>query len=190
MKMRANARHMRIPTAQDLEKAALFYLSRFAASESSLRRVLQNRLRKTALRNPQFAADNELRNQLHDAIDVIVGKHKKSGVLNDENFAALKISSLRRAGRSARAIRQRLGRKGVAPATIESMLAREEEGGDEGDLKAARKLAQRRHLGSFRKGADTPEIRRKEMAIMARAGFSLDTVRLALGKDVDYEEND
>src|ERR1700722_3860684 len=119
MSKRAYARAKKIPTAQSLEGTALFYLSRYAASEFSLRRVLENRLRRAAQRNPEFANDDALRDTLRAAIDAIVEKHKKSGTLNDVAYAGIKTASLRRAGRSARAIKLKLGQKGIAGAVID-----------------------------------------------------------------------
>ena len=189
--MRSQPRRSKIPTVQNLENVALFYLSRFASSESSLRRVLENRMRRAAMRNPAFAADDALQNKLRAAIDGIVEKHKKTGALNDNAYAEMKITSLRRAGRSARAIRQKLGQKGIAKSLIENNLERETESDGDSELLAARELARRRRLGPFRKGEGDALLWRKELAVMARAGFSLDVARRILGKsadDADFDE--
>jgi regulatory protein len=181
----------KIPTEQSLGNAALHYLGRYAASEASLRRVLETRLRRAAMRNPDFAANEELRQRLKNAIDVIVEKHKKIGIINDQAFAEMKVSSLRRAGKSARAIRQKLSQKGLAAKDIDTGLASGDDAPEQAELKAARELARRKRIGPFRTREITPELQRKELAAMARAGFSLATARRILGKtDVDEEWND
>ena len=179
---RARARAARIPTAQSLEGTALYYLGRYAASEFSLRRVLENRLRRTERLNPLFAGDEDLQERLRAAIDAIVEKHKKSGALNDAAFAEMKTAGWRRAGRSARAIRMRLGQKGVARGAIEQALNKNTEDGDteDAELKAALALAKRRKLGAFRQKPAAPDQSRKDLATLARAGFSLDVARHAL----------
>ncbi len=180
--MLSRRRHDKIPTLQSLENVALFYLSRFAASEGSLRRVLKNKLRRVALRNPQFAADQANQNQLCEAIEAIIQKHKKTGVINDEAYAGMKIASLRRAGRSARAIKQKLAQKGLARGTIEQAFDRgaEEENFEVAEFKAALSLAKRRRLGAYRKSKSDPEQNKKDLATLARAGFSLAIARRAL----------
>jgi regulatory protein len=186
MKMLSHRRRGKIPTRQSLENTALSYLSRYAASEFSLRHVLENRLRQTALLNPLFAEDGALQKQLRMVIDGIVEKHKKTGVLNDAAYAEMKTSSLRRAGRSARAIRQRLGQKGIAPALVTKALGRGADQGDpaEAEFKAALALARRRRLGPFRKNKAAPEQERKDLATLARAGFSFDIARRVLGETI------
>lgn len=182
--MPAPRRIFKKPTAERLTNAALYYLSRYAASEASLRRVLQNKIRRASMRDPAFAADKEAHNVLFAAIEKIVEGHKKSGVLNDAAYAEMKVGSLRRSGKSARRITQSLAQKGVAPAHIEAALAPEE--GEEAEtleLKAATALAKKKSLGPFRKGGATDDmkIKTKEVAAMARAGFSFDVIKKILG---------
>jgi SOS response regulatory protein OraA/RecX len=55
----APRRTFKKPTPERLANAALYYLSRYAASEASLRRVLENRVRRAAMRDEAFAADRE-----------------------------------------------------------------------------------------------------------------------------------
>lgn len=177
--MRKAARHFRPPTPESLANVALAYLSRFAASEASLRRVLENRIRRTALHNPAFAADKGAQDRLRASIAIIVEKHRKTGVLNDAAYAETKLRSLRRAGRSARMIRQKLGHAGVDRDIIARALAGAEDA-SEAELKAARQLARRRKLGLFRAGEADAARRQKDLAVLARAGFSLDIARQAL----------
>jgi regulatory protein len=179
--MKKTHRRFRPPTPESLAKAALVYLGRFAASETSLRRVLENRIRRAALHNDLFAKDTEAQERLRAAIGALVEKYRKTGVLNDAAYAEIKTHSLRRAGRSARAIRQKLGHAGVGEGLIARALA---DIGEEGDaeLKAARELARRRRLGPFRAGASDIARGQKDLAVLARAGFTLDIARKALRK--------
>jgi regulatory protein len=113
-----------------------------------------------------------------------VEEHKRSGALNDAAFAETKLHSLRRAGRSARRITQHLAHKGVKGEVIEAALAEDEEGAER---KAALALARRRGLGPYRKGGASEDraVRAKEMASMARAGFSFDIIKKVLGAGPD-----
>jgi regulatory protein len=171
--------------------AALTYLGCYAASESSLRRMLENRIRRAAFRHTAFAADKEAQAKLRAAIETIIAKHRRMGILNDAAYAAMKTASARRSGKSARTIRLKLGQKGVAREAIEKALSNSAEGEDaiEAELKAARTLARRRKWGLFRGKPADPLMQRKEFAAMARAGFSLDVIRQVLGKGTESEDD-
>jgi len=172
------------PTPERLANSALYYLGRYAASEASLRRVLENRVRRAIMADPVLAADEEARAALAAAIDKIIETHKRTGVLNDAAYAEMKVSSMRRAGRSAKRITQSLTQKGIKGELIEAALVPEEgEDAQDIELKAARSYAKRRGIGPFRKGGPSEDraIKAKEIASMARAGFSFDTAKQILG---------
>ncbi len=176
----------RIPTPDNLANVALYYLGRFAASEGSLRRVLENRVRRAAMVHPDFAADSAGQEKLREAIGRIIAQHKKSGALNDAAFADMKANSLRRAGRSQRRIAQQLRHKGIAKDLIERALSPEDgEDPESAEKKAALVFARRRKLGPYRKEPSSADQRRKDLAVMGRAGFTYDIVRQVLGEDTD-----
>ncbi len=185
----------KLATSQSLANAALNYLGRFAASEDSLRRILKNKIRRAAFSHPDFADDARMQKDLQNAIECIIDKHKKSGVLNDAAFAVMKVSSARRRGLSKRAIQQRLNKKGVDADFIAEALKQNDDGADpnEVELKAAFHFAKRRKLGPFRRKGDETKrdvfaLKRKEIATMARAGFTLTIVKKVLGADVLDED--
>lgn len=179
---------LKIPTPASMAHVALHYLSRYAASEASLRRVLQNRIRRVARENSDFVSDLETQSHIRNAIETIIEAHKKTGALNDMAFAETKVNSLRRSGRSKRAIQQKLIQKGVSKETVAAAFAErdDEDEMNTGELKAARYLAKRRHLGCFRQGETDKARYIKDVAILARAGFSLDTARKVLGENTSF----
>lgn len=170
---------VKIPTPSYLANAALHYLSRYAASESSLRRVLENKIRRAAMQDAAFAADGARQRALRDEIEKIIAIHKRTGAINDEAFASAKVHSLRRQGRSGRLIRQKLSLKGVAAKTVEAALDAYNDGAEAADveLAAARAFAKRRRLGPFRPKPADFEQRRKDAAALARGGFPMDIIR-------------
>jgi len=180
----------KIPTPQSLSNAALHYLGRYAASEASLRQVLRNRLRRAAQQHPDFAEDREKMVALKDTIEQLIEKYKKLGILNDAALAEAKVKSLRREGRSRRAIFQKLGLKGISGELVKSALEinAEDMPPEEAEENAAIIFARRRKLGPFRKTPASMDVRRKDLAVMARAGFSLDVARRVL--DTTREEDE
>jgi len=160
-------------TLAALEKAALDYLGRFAASRASLRRVLGRRVARAAKVGRIEAAQGAR------WIEDIVARYVASGLLDDAAYAAQQAASLHRRGTSAQAIRARLAQKGVEGETIRTALAAlAAEGG--GDLAAACALVRRRRLGPMRPQALRAAARAKDLGVLARAGFSGDIARRAL----------
>ena len=194
-------RPFRKPTPERLANAALFYLGRYAASEASLRRVLDNKIRRACLADAAFAADLAAHEVLRKAIEEIIATHRRMGVLNDAAYAEMKVYSLRRGGKSARLITQKLAQKGISTSHIEAALL-PEEGTEprEADLTAAHALAKKRGLGPYRRasgagGQGEPDKERKravrEVSTMARAGFSFDVIREVLGaQSIDEGEDE
>jgi regulatory protein len=156
-------------TQAGLERAALAYLERFAASAESLRRVLLRKIERSA------RAHGSDRDQGAAWIEALIERYRRSGLLDDRVYAEARTASLRRQGRSARAIADRLARKGVGRAVIDEALGPTRTPADE--LAAAARLAQRRRLGPYRVGGDRETQRLRDLATLGRAGFSYDTAR-------------
>jgi regulatory protein len=191
--MKKRPRQIFIPTIESLGRAAFSYLGRYAASEGSLRRVLQNKIRRAALFHPDFSHDAAKQAELRNTIETIIEKHRKSGVLNDDTYAAMKVGSLRRAGRSRRYIEQKLALKSVHSQTVRRALDgvdNEHKDSSDAEMKAASIFAKKHKFGPYRlKIADENRLR-KELATFARAGFSLQIARTVLNTKLGEEELD
>lgn len=162
-----------------LERAALHYLERFAASVEGLRRVLERRVEKAA------REDRCDRGEGAAWVAEIVERFSRSGLVDDRVFAEGKVASRRRRGESARRIQMALREKGVGAEVIEAALS-EEDGEDRAaaELEAAWRLARRRRLGPYRASEVREAARDRDLAALARAGFDLGTARAV----VDAEE--
>ena len=170
---RRDRRAPRQATAQYLENAALHYLERFASSSANLRRVLMRKVTRSAeIHGTDRTAGERL-------VDDIIARYLRAGLLDDRAYAAQQAESLQRRGTSRYGIRGRLAGKGVEAELIDTALERlaEESGGD---LAAACALARRRRLGPYRIAADRAAHRSKDLAALARAGFSLEVARRVL----------
>jgi regulatory protein len=173
------------PDRARLHEAALAHLARFATTEAGLRRVLERRIDRWT----RAAADGRDPDEIaaaaaasRNAAREVVARLVASGVVSDAAFAEARARSLRRAGRSARAVAAHLAARGVAAETARAVLPDDAEG----ELAAALAFARRRRIGPFRVGeAPDAEGRRRELGMLARAGFSQDTARRALATDPD-----
>lgn len=149
---------MRKISATSLQNSALYYLKRYSASEQRLRQVL---LRKAARLNRE-------KGESVDAvplIDELLVKLRGLGYLNDERLAEQQADALRRAGKSTRAIRFKLQTKGLkAQADTASRRGNDDD--------AIWQFAKRKKLGPFTRTGNRAELRQKQLATLARAGFA------------------
>jgi len=158
-------------TAERLHKAALHYLERYASSTEHLRRVLRRRVERSA--------------RLHDTdrdegeawIAAIVARLAAAGLLDDRVYAETRAHSLHRRGASLRRIAGMLRQKGIGDDDIAATLQTLAGESPSPDLEAAVRLARRRRLGPWRDADIRAERRNRDMAALARAGFSLDLAR-------------
>ncbi|MCB2102420.1 MAG: RecX family transcriptional regulator [Rhodobacterales bacterium] len=155
-----------------LERAALYYLERFAATEDSLRQVLMRRVRGSAKDHGTDPAEGAR------WVEDLIVRYRRAGLVDDRAFAEARARRLHARGLAGRAIRLRLAQKGIAADIIDAALAAlaDEVGGDV-ERQAALALAKRRRLGPFRATGDRAEFRDRDLAALARAGFSYDTAR-------------
>lgn len=173
-----------------LESAALSYLDRFDATAAKLRRVLltrvRNEQRKAALvSDPPVQPEPE---RITQWIDELVQRYQSSGVLDDARFARNAALGLRGRGASRRAIAFKLQTQGVdEPLVDQAIAAADEHDVGPAELAAARRLVRRRRLGPHRPESERAPNRQKDLAALARAGFSFETARAALAVEDEKE---
>lgn len=159
-----------------LENYARFYLERYASSAENLRRVLYRRVWKSCAHHGTDQAEAE------GWVDALVVRFAAAGLVDDTLYAQGRARSLARRGVPPGVIRRRLQAKGVDPAAIDGALTMLVEEMPDPELAAAVAYARRRRFGPWRKqrigATETRADRReKDLAAMARAGFSLDVAR-------------
>lgn len=156
-------------TPDYLRRAALHHLERYAAPAAQLRRVLARKVVASCRHHGEdpaaFAA----------LLDEVVERCVSLGLVDDRRFAEARAASLRRKGRSSRAVAASLAAKGVP-----RELAQEAGSIDaEGEMAAAMIAARRKRLGPWCRG-DRQMRRSKDMAALARAGFSMTIARAVI----------
>ncbi len=160
------ARRRKPVDRKSLQAAALRYLGQRGASRAQLARVLRRRVDRDARRREEAPPP-----EADEWIDEILTKMEGWGYLDDAKYAADKAKAMRRRGASRRKIQAKLAEKGIDRQLADEAL--EEEEGD-AERAAADKLVKRRKFGR------DPERRQKELAALARAGFSYDVAKAAL----------
>ncbi len=178
---RRGRRAPRRATPEYLERAALFYLERYASSSENLRRVLRRKVERSV------RAHGTDREAGFAAVDALVARFARSGLVDDRRFAEGKAASLHRRGGSARAIRATLAAKGVPAQEIDAAVTGLEDLSADPELAAACAFARRRRLGPWRRPEDRAEMQSKDLAALGRGGFSFETARRVLQAETPEE---
>ncbi len=183
------------PTRAVLHEAALSYLARGAASESSVVKALERRIDNWSRRAvragvdvDRVASDSETARQL---LPLVTARLAELGLVNDAAFAETRTKRMSGAGRSRRAISAHLMQKGVAAGTVRDALPADATT----ELGAAVVFAKKRRLGPFARVSEAPEDRdaqraleRKALGTMARAGFDFHVCERVLRMSLDDAE--
>lgn len=164
------------PSRDSLQDAAIRHLSRFAATEAGLVRVLDRRVQRWArLAKAEGVDPVEGLVAARIAVREVARALVEAGAVDDVAFAAARARRLARAGRSRRATAAHLAAKGVASDTAAAALPPEAD-----EIAAALAFARRRRIGPFRPVEVDAEGRKRDLAALARAGFPRDTAERAL----------
>lgn len=167
-------------TKTRLKNIGLYYLERFESSVDNLRQVLTKRVNDYAFQNPGYDKSEAL-----GWIEELLADFERYGYLNDSRYAELKIRDYLAAGKSARYIKGKLLQKGIGEDEAERLLAEQDYSPEE----LALRLAKKKKIGPFRADEETRrENRRKDLAVLVRAGFDYAVAQKVLGSDYSEEE--
>lgn len=176
------AERARIPvTEATLAEAALATLKRVDPSRKQLERKLESWVRRRGEPSDPAAA--------RPLIDALLSRYEASGLVNDRRLVETALLRLRARGASTRAIQHRLNTRGLDAEIVDQTLAEERTVTRQPDLQAAQALVRRRRLGPFRPEAERETNRRRDLGILARAGFDFDTAARALATSFHEEES-
>lgn len=177
---RRGRKWLRVPrkvTRASLENAALAYLGRFATTAKGLTEVLMRRVHRAAHHHATDPAEGRA------LVDTIVLRYRDAGLIDDAAFAQARARALFARGTAVRGIVLRLRRKGVSDDDIAAAIAGlDPDANGNADIRtldrdAARALARRRRLGPWRRGPTDDGTRARDLAALARAGFSYGIAR-------------
>jgi len=173
-------------TRDYLHNAGLYYLQRFAASTSHFRKIMDRKI----MRSCAFHKDQDP-DTCRALLDELIIRFQDAGLLDDLLYTKGMITSMRRRGLSARAIKSRLNIKGLATELVKEQLRLYDEQTQTqttcpADLQAAIILARKKRIGPYAPAAkkhtntDTEtqnREKRRMLGIFARAGYSYDIAK-------------
>lgn len=164
-----------------VETKALSYLDRFDASASRLRRILTDFVKRRA---KALAVDPA---PFMSVIDETLDRYQKNGLVDDRRYGATMARSLVERGASRQAIRTKLFARGIPAGVIDEVVT-ELGSSDRSEIAAARALVKKRRLGNYRPASERRENYRRDLGILARAGFDFETAKSALAVEAASED--
>jgi regulatory protein len=173
-------------TGAELEGYAVSYLARFDCTVAKLRQVLLRKAGHGIEERPRDDDETrELASTVRQSVDHIIERFLDVGYLNDERFARGLARSLFSRGTAPRKTIERLKQRGVS-SELAALIVQECVTSGETELVAAARLVQRKRLGWCRPDEVIRKERaQKDLAALARAGFSFAAARRALTAPLD-----
>ena len=166
---------------QSIEDKALRYLDTYDASESRLRRVLSDFVKRRAR---ELGVDPSPHLQ---TVNETLERYQHNGLLDDRRYAMTMARSLVERGASRQAIRTKLYSRGIMSDVIDDVIKDLNTlGGSE--LAAAQAFVRKRKLGNYRTDSERRVNYRRDLGVLARAGFDFDTAKRALAVPGANEE--
>ncbi len=161
-----------------LKDLAYSYIEKYSPSKQQLKIYL---MKKTLTKFKTSKSKKEI----SELIQIIVNGLEKNKLLNDELYSDSKSRSLLRRGYSLNKINQSLRIKGIDQKFIRQSLDKIKNKEIEPDFVSALKLCKRRRIGAIRPNSNRELFYKKDMGILARAGFDYDLSKRVLNLEVE-----
>ena len=151
-----------------LLKYAVDYLSKYDSSKVNLINVLKRKILRLKITNYE-------KRMLINIIESIIIKLEKNKFIDDDRYSSTKILSLSNSGKSKNFIFNYLIKKGVNKSQIQNNLNLVQQDNNNWELNSAKIFAKKKKL------LEKNQSYEKNLAKMARAGFSYDICKKILG---------
>ncbi len=175
-------RRFPIRDEEALKNLALSYVSRFPCTTEKLKKHLAKKMREAIDAGEARPGDGGR------WIDGVVATLTRVRLLDDNAYAEARAMTLHRRGRATSIIVRDLARLGAPEGAILHARSALIETAEDPDFTAAARLARKKRLGPFAKAPLTNELRQKQLATLARGGFSFDIARRVMSTDADTLE--
>ena len=155
-------------TIDELRNFSYAYLEKYSPSKQQLKTYL---FKKYLKKNQKIFNKKELFN----LIDIVISTLEKNNLLSDKYYSDSKSKAYLRRGYSLNKIRYSLIQKGIEQKYIKDSISNIKENESDPDFFSAIKLCKKRRIGPSRVEANRNLFYKKDISILARAGFSYET---------------
>ena len=161
-----------------LKDLAYTYLEKYSPSKQQLKVYLLKKY-LTKIKGSQS------KREVSAIIDEIINNLEKNRIVNDELYSDSKARMFLKRGYSLNKINQSLRIKGIDTKYIKQSLEKIKENEIEPDFVSALKLCKRRRIGPLRPTSNRELFYKKDMGILARAGFNFELSKRILDLDIN-----
>ena len=161
-----------------LRDLAYSYIEKYSPSKQQLKVYLMKKILfkfKTT----------KTKKEISDLIDKVLSNLEQNKFLNDELYSDSKSRTLLRRGYSLNKINQSLRMKGIDQKFIKQSIEKIKNKEIEPDFVSALKLCKKRRIGAIRPNANRELFYKKDMGVLARAGFDYDLSKRVLNLELE-----
>ena len=154
------------------------YIEKYAPSKQQLKIYLLKKYLKAKILNTN-------KKNITDLIDIVLKDLEKNKFINDQFYSQSKAKSLIRRGSSINKIRNYLMSKGVSHKYVKNTIDEIKENNNDQDFFSAIKICKKKRIGPARNESNRPLFYKKDIAVLARAGFNFGTSKKVMDLESD-----
>jgi len=166
-------------TVEELRNLAYSYLEKYSPSKQQLKTYLYKKFIK---KTHQISNKREIFN----LIDSVISTLEDQNLVSDKYYSEAKSKAFLRRGYSLNKIRYSLIQKGIDKKYIDASISKIKEKESDPDFFSAIKICKKRRIGPIREESNRLIFYKKDIAILARSGFSYEISKKVL--DIPKEE--
>ncbi len=165
-------------TVEEMRNFALSYIEKYAPSKQQLKTYL---LKKYL----SFKNSNINKSSVSDLINVVLNDLEQTKFINDKFYSNSKAKSLIQRGSSINKIRNYLMQKGINDKYVKQTLDKIRENNEDQDFFSAIKICKKKRIGPAREESNRALFYKKDIGILARAGFDFETSKKIMDLEKD-----
>ena len=161
-------------TVDEIRNWSFSYLEKYSVSKQQLKTYLLKKMLKKSHKSIN-------KKEIHNLIDVVISTLEKQKFISDKYYSDYKSKAFYKKGYSLNKIRYNLIGKGIDQKYIKDSISKIKEQESNPDFFSAIKLCKKRRIGPSRDESNRSLFFKKDISILARAGFSYDISKKILG---------
>ena len=166
-------------TIDDIRNFSYSYIEKYSPSKQQLKTYLFKKL----IKNKQRITSKR---EIFNLIDTVIATLEEKKFISDKFYSDAKSKAYLRRGYSLNKIRYNLIKKGIDEKYIKASISKIKENESDPDFFSAIKICKKRRIGPCREENNRPLFYKKDISILARAGFSYETSKKVM--DIPKEE--
>ena len=166
-------------TVEEMRNFAFTYVEKYAPSKQQLKTYLLKKYLKSSVPNVK-------KKDVTDLIDIVLSDLEKNKFINDKFYSESKAKSMIQRGSSINKIRSYLIGKGINDRFITDTVNNIRDQNSDQDFFSAIKICKKKRIGPARTEDNRTLFYKKEISLLARNGFDLETTK----KVMDIKKDD